>query len=162
VRDVEKKTFNIAVADQDKVSKIKIKYENASAPHKVKFHRNTSDMLYLDYLGLIPDNSKMSSYALKLEGLLRQDKASNRAWKTKVKRLESKGPQGVKSSLEENDKMIQSLKKNLKIYTIEHPQTTGLVALEQEKEAFRQEALNYKAKVLQLEQEKVNWSRGHT
>jgi hypothetical protein len=58
--------------------------------------------------------------------------------------------------------MIQSLKKKLKMSATEHPQTTELVSLEQEKEAFRQEALNYKAKVLQLEKEKVNWSQGQT
>ena len=46
--------------------------------------------------------------------------------------------------------------------TIEHPQKAELVSLEQEKETFRQEALNYKAKVLQLEKEKVNWSQGQT
>jgi hypothetical protein len=50
VRDVEKRTFNIAVADEDKVSEIKIRYDNISAPDKVKFHKNTSDMLYSDYL----------------------------------------------------------------------------------------------------------------
>jgi hypothetical protein len=33
----------------------------------------------------------------------------------------------------------------------EHPQTTKRVALDQKNEAFQQEALNYKAKVLQLE-----------
>jgi hypothetical protein len=42
----------------------------------------------------------------------------------------------------------------------EHPQTTKLAALEQEKETFRQEALNYKAKVLQQEKEKDNWLQG--
>ena len=52
VRDVEKKKFNIAVADEDKVSEIKLKYENISALDKVKFRRNTSVMLYFDYLGL--------------------------------------------------------------------------------------------------------------
>jgi hypothetical protein len=52
VRDVEKKTFNIAIADEDKVSEIKLKYKNISALDKVKFHGNTSDMLYPDYLGL--------------------------------------------------------------------------------------------------------------
>jgi hypothetical protein len=127
VRDIEKKTFNIAVADEDKVSEIKMKYENISAPDKVKFHRNTSDMLYSDYLGLSLKNSRLSTYALKLEGQLRQEKASNRAWKTQVKRLESEGPQGVKSSLEEKDKLIQSLKKKLKMSATEHPQTTELV-----------------------------------
>jgi hypothetical protein len=67
VRDIEKKTFNIAVADEDKVSEIKLKYENISAPEKVKFHKNTSDMLYSYYLGLSLKNSKASTYAIKLE-----------------------------------------------------------------------------------------------
>jgi hypothetical protein len=47
---VERKTFNIAVADDDKVSEIKMHYENIGAPEKVNFHKNASDMLYLDYL----------------------------------------------------------------------------------------------------------------
>jgi polyhydroxyalkanoate synthesis regulator phasin len=68
VRDIEKKTLNIAVADEDKVSEIKLHYENISAPDKVKFHRNTSDMLYSDYLGLSLKNSRLSTHALKLEG----------------------------------------------------------------------------------------------
>jgi hypothetical protein len=64
----------------------------------------------------------------------------------------------VKASLEEKYKPIQRLKNKLKMSSTEHPQTTKLVALEQENEAFQQEALNYKAKVLHLEQEKVNCS----
>ena len=65
----------------------------------------------------------------------------------------------MKASLDEKDKMIQSLKKRLKMSPIDHPQTTKLTALEQEKETFRQEALDYKAKVLQLDKEKENWSQ---
>lgn len=34
-----------------------------------------------------------------------------------------------------------------------------MVALEQEKETFRKEALDYKAKFLQLEKEKMGWSQ---
>ena len=74
VRDIEKRTFNIVVAYEDKVSKIKIRYENISALDKVKFHRNTSDMLYSDYLSLSLKNSKLSSYAMKLEGKWRNAK----------------------------------------------------------------------------------------
>jgi polyhydroxyalkanoate synthesis regulator phasin len=92
VKDIEKKTFNIAFSDEDKVSEIKLKYENISAPDKVKFHRNTSDMMYSDYLGLSLKNSKFSTYAIKLEWKLRQEKASSRAWKNQVKRLEYEGP----------------------------------------------------------------------
>jgi hypothetical protein len=80
VRDIEKRTFNIAVVDEDKFIEIKIRYEKSNALDKVKFHRNTNDMLYFDYLSLSLKNSKLSSYAMKLEGNLRQEKASSRAW----------------------------------------------------------------------------------
>jgi hypothetical protein len=129
VRDIEKRTFNIVVANQDKVSEIKIKYDSISALDKVKFHRNTSDMLYYDYLGIILNNSKLSTYAINLEGKLREEKESNRAWKTQVKRLESEGPRGLKSSLDEKENLIQILKKKLKISATEHPQTSKLVSL---------------------------------
>jgi hypothetical protein len=54
----------------------------------------------------------------------------------------------VKSLLDEKDKIIHSLKKKLKMPTTKHPQTTELVALEQEKETFQKEALDYKANIL--------------
>jgi predicted nucleic acid-binding Zn-ribbon protein len=65
----------------------------------------------------------------------------------------------MKSLLDEKDKMIHSLKKKLKMPSTKHPQTTELVALEQEKETFWKEALDYKAKFLQLEKEKMEWSQ---
>jgi len=80
VKDIEKKKLNIAIADEDKVSEVKLHYENISAPDKVKFHKNISDMLYLDYQGLSLKVSRLTTHALKLEGQLRQEKASNRAW----------------------------------------------------------------------------------
>jgi FtsZ-binding cell division protein ZapB len=64
--------------------------------------------------------------------------------------------------LDEKDKLIQSLKKKLKMSTIEDPQIAELVALEQEKETLHQEALDYKARVLRLEREKVKWSQEKT
>jgi len=60
--------------------------------------------------------------------------------------------------LDEKEILIQNLKKKLKMSTTKHPQTTKLVSLEQEKEEFRQEALEYKAKVFRLEKEKMKWS----
>jgi hypothetical protein len=76
--------------------------------------------------------------------------------------LESEGSQGVKSSLDEKEKLIQNLKKKLKMSATEHPQTTKLVSLEQENETLHQEALDYKDRVLQLEREKVKWSQEQT
>jgi hypothetical protein len=121
VRDVEKKTFNIAVANNDKVYEFKVHYENISAPDKVKFHRNVNDMLYVDYLSLALKVERLTTHALKLDGQLKQEKVSSKAWMTQVKRLKSEGPQGVKSSLDEKDKMIQSLKKRLKMSPTNHP-----------------------------------------
>jgi hypothetical protein len=71
---VERKTFNIAVADDDKVSEIKMHYENIGAPDKVKFHRNVSDMLYSDYLSLGLKVARLTTHALKLDGQLKQEK----------------------------------------------------------------------------------------
>jgi hypothetical protein len=138
VRDVERKKFNIVVEDDDKVSEIKMHYENIGALDKVKFHINVSDMLYLEYLSLSLKVSRLTTYAFKLDGQLKQEKASNKAWQKQVKILESEGPQGIKASLDEKEKMIQSLKKKLKMPPTEHPQTTELASLEQEKETFRQ------------------------
>jgi hypothetical protein len=140
VRYVKKKTFNITVADNDKVSEFKVHYENIDAPDKVKFHRNVSDMLYVDYLILALKVARLTTHVLKLDGQLKQEKMSNKAWMMQVKRLESEGPRGMKASLDEKDKMIQILKKILKMSPTDHPQTTELTALEQGKKTFRHKA----------------------
>jgi len=76
---VETKTFNIAVADDDKVAQIKMHYENIGSPNKVNFHRNVSDMLYSDYLILGPRVARLTTHALKLDGQLKQEKESSKS-----------------------------------------------------------------------------------
>jgi hypothetical protein len=68
IRDVERKTLNIAMEDEDKVSEIKLNYENMGAPDKVKFYRNSSDMLYPDYPSLSLRVSRLTTHAIKLDG----------------------------------------------------------------------------------------------
>jgi FtsZ-binding cell division protein ZapB len=68
----------------------------------------------------------------------------------------------MKVLLDEKDKVILSLKKNLKILATEHPQTAELVELEQEKESFKKKSLYFQAKFLQLEKEKLEWSKEKT
>jgi hypothetical protein len=123
VRDVERKTFNIAIEDDNKVSEIKMHYENIGAPYKVKFHKNASDMLYLDNLSLSLRVSRLKRHALKLDGQLKQEKASSR------RKHPASIPQGVKDFLDEKEKMIQSVKKKINMYTTEHPKTTKLASL---------------------------------
>ena len=104
VKDVKKKTFNIAVADNDKVSEFKVDYENIGALEKMKFHINVNDMMYADYIKSALKVSRLTTHVLKLDGQLKQEKVSNKAWMMRVERLESEGPQGVKASLDEKEK----------------------------------------------------------
>ena len=56
--------------------------------------------------------------------------------------------------MNEKDKVIKTLKKQLKIPFIDHPQTKELVVLQKERDDFEQNTLNLKAKILQCTQEK--------
>ena len=82
VRDVERKTFNITIEDDDKVFEIKMHYENIGALDKINFHKNVDDILYLEYLSLGLRVSILKTHALKLDGQLKQEKASSKAWQT--------------------------------------------------------------------------------
>ena len=57
--------------DEDKVFEVKLHYEKIDTPDKVKFHRNTNDMLYSDNLSLILRVSRLTTHALKLDGQLK-------------------------------------------------------------------------------------------
>jgi hypothetical protein len=59
IRDVERRTFNIAITNDDKVSEIKMHYENIGAQDNVNFHRNVSDMLYSNYQSLSQNVSSL-------------------------------------------------------------------------------------------------------
>jgi FtsZ-binding cell division protein ZapB len=158
-RDTERKTFNISIAEEDKISKIKIKYDNISAPDKVQFHKQTSDLQYSDYLNFNLKNEKLTSLVTKLEGYLRQEKAASKAWQIQINKIEVDGPKEIKVLLDEKDKVILNLKKKLKMIATEHPWIAELVALEQEKESFKKQSLDFQAKFLQLEKEKLEWSK---
>lgn len=103
-----------------------------------------------------------------LEEKLKNEKAMTKGYKTLIKKLKeylivvgvnsgSKHP--VKKLLEDKDKTIQSLKKKLKIPTIDHTQTEELLTLQREKHYFQQEVLNLKEKILQIENEGNNYKR---
>jgi hypothetical protein len=50
--------------------------------------------------------------------------------------LEFEGPQGVRTSLDEKENIIQGLKKKMKMSPTQHPQVAKLGSLEKEKETF--------------------------
>jgi len=78
---------------------------------------------------------------IKLEEKLNKEKAMGKDWKTKIKKMESDlmemgvktdSKNSVKKMLEEKDKTISSLKEQLKILVVNHPQTEELLTLQEE------------------------------
>ena len=63
----------------------------------------------------------------------------------------------TKGLLEEKDNTIQVLKKKLKIPNAEHAHFPELFTLQEEKDKFYQEMMDYKGKSLKLQEEKNKW-----
>ena len=120
-------------------------------------------MIYYDFLHMYLNTNKMENKVERLEKKLKKEKAMRRAWQTQVKSYENKlivagiqpkEKQSIKKLLDEKEKVIKSLKKQLKILVTDHPQIEELVELQKERDDFEKETLNMKANVLQLTQEK--------
>ena len=101
-------------------------------PIKIKSHKQSSDIIYVDLLQLTLKNFKLESRVSKMEGQLKQEKEANKAWQAQIKRLETnllvvgvdpKNIQPIKNLLHEKENTIQVLQKKLNIPRIEHVQT---------------------------------------
>ena len=123
IRDHERNTLNIAVADKDKVLEVKIILDNINMLDKIDFHKQTSDIMYNDLLQSILSTKKMEAKIGQLEWKLKQEMESNKGWKTELKKLEvdlivvTKNPKNVhplRKLLDDKDKKIEELKKKLK------------------------------------------------
>ena len=137
-------------------------------PDKINFHKQSSDIVYIGLLQFTLENSKLGSRVSKLEGQLKQEKTTNKAWKAQIKRLgidvlvvgeDLKNIQAIKKLLDEKENTIEVLKEKLKIPRAQHVQTLELTSLKQERETLQQEQINYKEKVLTLENENQEWKR---
>ena len=65
--------------------------------------------------------------------------------------------QATKKILGEKDNTIQVLKKKLKVPNTQHVQSSELIALQEEKEKVYQEMMEYKGKLLKMQEEKNKW-----
>ena len=137
--------------------------DQISVVDKIRFHRKTSEVQYHDILQSILSNKNHESKEIKLEEQLKKEKAIEKSWQTQIKKLEvdlmemgvkpdNKKP--AKKLLEEKDKTISSLKKQLKICVVDHPQMEELLTFQEEANSLQQSTLDLKARILQLESEK--------
>ena len=97
----------------------------------------------------------------------------SKGWKNEIKKLEvdliategnSSEKQASKKFLEDKEKIIQDLKRKLKIIETDHPQTQELLDFQKERDDLNKETLKLKAKFLQLKttKEKVDQSKANS
>jgi len=101
-----------------------------------------------------------------MEIQLKHEKVENKANLIQIKNLQRdivslgnkpNNMQVTKKLLEEKDNTIQVLKKKLKVPNAEHVQYSELFALQEEKEKVYQEMMDYKRKLLNMQEEKDKW-----
>ena len=97
---------------------------------------------------------------------MKHEKIDNKGNSIQIKKLQENiissedepgNTQSIRRLLEEKDKAIQVLKNKLKIPSSEHAQSSELLALQEEKDKIHQEMMEYKGKMVKLQEEKNKW-----
>ena len=107
--------------------------------------------------------NKLQVLVDKLEVQLKHKKIENKANSIQIKKLQADvissgdepgNTQAIKRLLEEKDNALHVLKKKLKIPSSEHVQSSELLTLQEEKDRIQQEMMEYKGKMVKLQEEK--------
>ena len=123
-------------------------------------------MIYSDLLHAMMKINKLQVLVDKLEVQLKHEKIENKSNSIQIKKLQvdviiSGGERGstdaTRKILVEKDNTIQVLKRKLTILNSEHAQSSELLALQQEKDKIHQEMMEYKGKMVKLQEEKNKW-----
>ena len=110
--------------------------------------------------------NKLQILVDKLEVQVKHERVENKANSIQIKNLqadiissgsEKDNTQAIKRMLEEKDNALQVLKKKLKIPSIEHVQSSELLALQEEKDKIHQEMMEHKGRAVELQEEKYRW-----
>ena len=163
VKERDSNTLRIAIDDQTEGSQVRIQMDKILVLDKINFHKQASEVLYLDLLKSYLNKTKLESKLTKLEEQVKREIVASKQWKVQVKKLEAnlvaqgskdKESKATKKLLDEKDKQIEKLQKTLKIYVTYHPQTDEMMAYKKKNDDLKEEVLDLKSKLLQAEQEK--------
>ena len=97
---------------------------------KINFHKQASEILYSDLLKSYLNKNKLEAKVVKLEQKIKREMVASKGWKTHIKNMETNlvnlgsKPNEKKSNkklIDEKDKLIKSLQKELKGFVIDHP-----------------------------------------
>ena len=82
VRDSTTGSLSLAVSDEDKLSELRLDMKQLSAPDKIWFHKQVSEVLYADLTKETLAHKKAKKKMAKLEAQLKQEKDQNKVWAT--------------------------------------------------------------------------------
>ena len=165
-QDAERNTLKFVVVSDKKVSEMEVKLDKISVPDKIQLHKQIEDVIYSDLLHATVKVTRLQSLVDKMEIKLKHEKVENKANLIQIKKLqgdiislgtEPNNVQVMKKFLEEKDNTIQVLEKNLKVPNTEHVQYSELFTVHEEKEKVYQEMMDYKGKLLKMQEEKYKW-----
>ena len=157
VRETNNNVLRIATDDREKISQVRTQMDKIGLPDKINFHKQASKILYSDLLKTCLNKNKLEVKVIKLEEQIKREKVASKGWKTQVKKLETdlvnlgSKPNEKKSNkklIEEKDKLIEILQRNLKGSTTNHPQTEEIMVIQAKNEELKKENLELKAKLL--------------
>ena len=134
------------MVNDKKMSEMEVRLDKISVPDKIQLHKQTSDIIYSDFLQAMVRINKLQILVDKLEVQVKHEKIETKANSIQIKKLqadiissgnERDNTQTVIRMLEEKDNALQVLKKRLKISGSEHVQSSELSALQEEKEKMQ-------------------------
>jgi len=87
VRDSATGSLSLALTYENKVFEVHLDMDQISIPDKIWFHKQSSEVLYADLTKETLAHCNSKKKITKLELQLKQEKASNKAWKTELNML---------------------------------------------------------------------------
>lgn len=82
VRDAIIGSLSLALSDEHKVYELRIDMNQLSVPDKIWFHKQTSEVLYVDLAKETLAHNKSRTKISMLEAQLAQEKAQSKSWST--------------------------------------------------------------------------------
>ena len=164
VRDSATGSLSLAITDDEKASEIRLEMDQLSAPDKIWFHKQASEVLYADLTRETLALKKAVQRIEKLEAHLKQEKAANKAWSTQVAHLQTElasykelpPVQGAETQPAAKVTTVKTVKKRGKAVNVNVDTSPSpiLVKLHEEIAGLNAKAVEDNAKLLVLQEHK--------
>ena len=166
IRERDRNTCKIPIDDQSEGSQVRIQMDKIGIPDKINFQKQAFEVLYSNLLKSDLNTSKLENKVIKLEEQIKREKVASKGWKVQVKKLEvdlvaqgskANETKAIKKLVDEKNKQIENLQKNLKFFATDHPQTEEILVNKNKCDDLKKEVLDFKSKLLQQYRRNKIW-----